>query len=83
MSPVGKTAVLGLLEWVRRNRPSVRSLSGLPTDQFMALVTEYELSKGAAAINSSGSNLRAKWESAHYCLSKYPTDREALARYPE
>ncbi len=83
MSPVGKTAVLGLLEWVRRNRPSIRSLSSLPADVFMELVTDYELSKGVTAINSRSSDLRAKWERAHYCLSRYPSDQEALAGYPE
>jgi hypothetical protein len=83
MGPVRKAAVVGLLEWVRRNKPEVRSLSSLNEDRFMELVTEYELSKGVRAINDRSSNLRAKWRSAHYCISNYSTDREALAVYPE
>jgi hypothetical protein len=83
MMPVRKAAVIGLLEWIRRNRPHVRSLGSLNREGFMELVTEYELSKGVVAINSRSSNLRAKWQSAHYIMSQYPSDHEALANYPQ
>ncbi len=83
MNPVRKLAVLGLLEWLRTSRPSVRSLSGLDRQTFMELVTEYELSKGVNAILDRHSNLRMKWESAHMWFGRAPSDREALANYPE
>ena len=82
MNPVRKLAVLGLLEWLRTNRPSVRSLSDLDRETFMALVTEYELSKGVDAIVDVRSDLRRKWESAHMWFGRAHSDQDALANYP-
>jgi hypothetical protein len=83
MMPVRKLAVLGLLEWLRINKPSVRSLCGLDRETFMAFATEYELAKGVHVILDPKSELRKKWESAHIWFGGASSDQEALADYPE
>jgi hypothetical protein len=82
MNPVRKAAVLGLLEWIRRNRPQITSLSSLSREEFMDVVRQYELGKGVKAIEDPHSDLRAKWQSAHMWISHYKSDREALEDYP-
>jgi hypothetical protein len=82
MNPVRKAAVVGLLEWIRRNRPEVRAISSLKLDDFMELVTEYERSKGVTAIADRCSQLQAKWRTTHWHISQYSSDNEALSHYP-
>jgi hypothetical protein len=82
MNPVRKAAVIGLLEWTKRNRPDVRALATLSKQDFMELVTEFESSKGLGTILKRDSQLYAKWLTAHWCLSQHPSDGEALNAYP-
>ncbi|GBR11218.1 hypothetical protein GLI01_34170 [Gluconacetobacter liquefaciens] len=82
MNPVRKIAVVGLLEWISKNKPSVKSLSGLDRERFMEHVTDYELAKGINTISNRNSDLWRKWESTHmYFFENAHSDQEALAAY--
>ncbi len=81
MNPVRAATVIDFMEWVRRNRPDVRSLCRLEKNEFMRLVVEYETSKGVQNISDPRSDLYRKWESAQWRFRDSTSDAEALKRW--
>lgn len=80
MNPIRRAGVVAFLDWVRRNRPQVRRLSGLSQEEFMNLATEFEASKGLH-IDSSH-EVYWKWESTHMWFDRGQSDVDAIQSLP-
>ncbi len=76
MNPIRYAGVIAFVDWVSRTHPEVRSLHDMPEDQFLALTTEFEASKGL--ILDQNHQLYGKWRSTHYVFSVSASDHAAL-----
>jgi hypothetical protein len=75
MSPIQYVGVVAFLDWLRRERPKVRSLSKLSQEDFLKLATAYEKSKG---VEIGKRRLYEKWCVTQDFFSRN-SDEEALA----
>lgn len=81
MDPIRRAGVVAFLDWVRRNRPEVQGLSGLSTEEFMRLATDFETSKGLQIDPSH--QVYWKWSSTQMWFNRGQSDEDAIRSLPQ
>lgn len=81
MNPIRRAGVVAFLDWVSKNRPQVRRLSGLSKEEFMRLATDFEASK-KLQIDSSH-EVYWKWSSTHMWFEREQSDAAAIDSLPK
>lgn len=81
MNPIRYAGVMAFINWISRTHPEIRSLRSTTQDQFLALATEYEASKGLRIDEKH--EVYHKWRSTHWTFTNSASDQEALQALPK
>lgn len=78
MNPIRYAGVVAFLDWVHRSHPEVKSLRSLSEEDFLALATDFEKSKGL--MIDERHQVYMKWRSTQWVFSNSSSDNDALQR---